>query len=250
MLIINADDLGVNEQSTDRIIASYDRRLITSATAMVFMVDTARAAGLVSSGDIGVGLHLNFTTPFTCPPGDTDLQDHHQKLIRIFGRYEYSRYLYHPGIQGSISYCFQSQYKEFLRVFGKLPTHIDGHHFVHLSINLLLGGILPSGIKIRKILDCDYHTSPFDSMFRNLVSKYLKSKFTTTDLFYSLGPLIDARVAGKISKAICNNVELMVHPGDEAEFLYMHTDNYLEMINTASKGSYNDLNGTGNNLNR
>ena len=79
MLIINADDLGMNEQTTDGIIACCDKRLITSATAMVFMRDTARAAELASSRDIGIGLHLNFTTPFDGPPIDGDLYNHHRK---------------------------------------------------------------------------------------------------------------------------------------------------------------------------
>jgi predicted glycoside hydrolase/deacetylase ChbG (UPF0249 family) len=232
----------MNEQATNRIIASYDRRLITSATAMVLMFDTNRAAELASSRGIAVGLHLNFTAPFTSQSTNSRLYDHHRKLIRVYQRYRYSRYLYHFGINKSLDYCFKSQYEEFLRVFKRQPTHIDGHHFAHLSLNLLTGKILPSGVKIRKILDePDHPTNLFDSIFRHTLNRYLKSKFVTTDFAYSIAPLNDACLFKKISKAKRHNVEVMTHPEKTNEFSYMRTDRYFEMVNSVSKGSYRDL---------
>jgi predicted glycoside hydrolase/deacetylase ChbG (UPF0249 family) len=244
MLIINADDLGMNELSTNRIIACYDRRLITSTTAMVFMLDTLRAAELAASRDIGVGLHLNFTTPFTNPPKNTNLNDHHLRIIKMFLSYRYYRYLYNPTLNNSIYYCFQAQYEEFLHVFGKQPSHIDGHHHIHLATNILFGRVLPPGVKIRKIRDVDYRPSLLGSLLRNRISRYIRNRFVTTDLFYPIFPLVDNRVAQKILKARFKNVELMVHPGEEYEFLYMNTDPYVGLMNIVSKGSYYDLNGT------
>jgi len=241
MLIINADDLGMNKLSTNRIIACYDKRLITSTTAMVFMLDTLRAAELASSRNIGVGLHLNFTTPFTCPPRNSNLEDLHRKLIKMFVSYRYCRYLYNPALHDNIYYCFQAQYDEFLQVFGKQPSHIDGHHHIHLATNILFGSVLPPGIKIRKNRDPDQHPNPVGSFLRNRVTQYIKRKFVTTDLFYPIFPLSDARVAQKILKARFMNVELMVHPGEEYEFSYMNTDHYVRLVNIVSTGSYYDL---------
>jgi predicted glycoside hydrolase/deacetylase ChbG (UPF0249 family) len=51
MLIINADDFGMDEISTNRILECYDRRLITSTTAMVFMADSIRAANYEHYGN-------------------------------------------------------------------------------------------------------------------------------------------------------------------------------------------------------
>lgn len=242
MLIINADDFGMDEQSTNRIIECYDQRLITSTTAMVFMIDTIRAAELASSRDIGVGLHLNFTAPFTNPPRNTNLYEHHAKILKMFLSYRYYRYLYNPKIHDSINYCFQSQYDEFLQVFGKQPSHIDGHHHIHLATNILFGKILPVGVRIRKIRDLIHRGSPFGSLLRNRVTKYIRKRFVTTDLFYAVLPLVDSLLAEKISMARFKNVELMVHPGEEYEFLYLNSDRYRQMTDIASKGTYFDLN--------
>lgn len=242
MLIINADDLGMNEQTTDGIIACCDKRLITSATAMVFMRDTARAAELASSRDIGIGLHLNFTTPFDGPPIDGDLYNHHRKLIGVFLSWRYWRYLYNPSIRESIHYCFHSQYDEFLRVFKKHPTHIDGHHHIHLAANVIFGSVLPEGGKIRKIRDLDCRRSLLDSFCRGRMAGYLRSRFVTTDFLYSIEPMKDDNLTKKISTARSKNVELMVHPGQDDNYSYMNTDGYFKIINAASKGSYSDLN--------
>jgi predicted glycoside hydrolase/deacetylase ChbG (UPF0249 family) len=243
MLIINADDLGMNRQSTDRIIAACDRRLITSATAMVFMLDTARAAGLVSSTDIGVGLHLNFTMPFSGPCRNAKLHEHHGKLMRFFLSWRYCRYLYNPSIRKSVHYCFNVQLDEFLRVFDKQPTHIDGHHDIHLAANVVFGGVLPNGAKLRKFRDFDNKNGIFDAFCRSRMADYLNNRFVTTDLLYSIEPLNDTSPARKICKAKSKNVELMVHPGMKEQDAYMNTDNYLQCINGVPKGSYADLSG-------
>jgi predicted glycoside hydrolase/deacetylase ChbG (UPF0249 family) len=46
LLIVNADDLGGNPVATDRIVAGFRARVLTSATAMMHMADSERAAGL------------------------------------------------------------------------------------------------------------------------------------------------------------------------------------------------------------
>lgn len=67
MLIITADDLGLDEQVTDRILSSFNMHRISSASAMVFMKDTIRAAERAAELNLEVGLHLNFTLPFQPP---------------------------------------------------------------------------------------------------------------------------------------------------------------------------------------
>src|ERR1700742_3119003 len=65
LLIVNADDLGWNRGATDLTIASFGAGQVTSATALVHMEDSERAATLAREHDLPTGLHLNLSDPFT-----------------------------------------------------------------------------------------------------------------------------------------------------------------------------------------
>ena len=61
LLILNGDDWGANRESTDRILDCHRARRLTSTSAMVYMADSSRAAGLSREHSVPVGLHLNLT---------------------------------------------------------------------------------------------------------------------------------------------------------------------------------------------
>ena len=86
MLIINADDWGRSVAETDAALTCYREGRITSVSAMVFMVDSERAAELANAHGLDVGLHLNFSEPFTddkCPRG---LRHCHNRIVRFLKR--------------------------------------------------------------------------------------------------------------------------------------------------------------------
>src|SRR5437016_12533100 len=58
-LIINADDWGRDAQTTDRTFECFQHRVLSSASGMVFMEDSARAASIATEQDLDIGLHLN-----------------------------------------------------------------------------------------------------------------------------------------------------------------------------------------------
>ena len=66
-LIVNADDWGRDAETTDRIFECVVPGAVSSVSAMVFMQDSERAAGIAREHGIEAGLHLNFTTPFSAP---------------------------------------------------------------------------------------------------------------------------------------------------------------------------------------
>ena len=70
MLIVNADDWGRSVAETDAALTCFSQGRVTSVTAMTFMADSERAAGIALRHDIPVGLHLNFTEPLTAPGVD------------------------------------------------------------------------------------------------------------------------------------------------------------------------------------
>jgi len=77
-LIINADDWGLDRSTTDRILECANRRVISSASGMVFMEDSERAAGLAREHRIDIGLHLNLTEAFSARNASARLQEHHR----------------------------------------------------------------------------------------------------------------------------------------------------------------------------
>src|SRR5437879_7585 len=79
-LIVNADDWGRDPLTTDRILECSRRGAVSSASAMVFMGDSVRAAAVAREYGVEAGLHLNLTTPFSaagCPAG---LLAHQQRV--------------------------------------------------------------------------------------------------------------------------------------------------------------------------
>ena len=65
MLIITADDYGATRDTTLRTLSAFNAGAITSASLMVFMEDSEYGAGQALSYSLDIGIHLNFTTPFT-----------------------------------------------------------------------------------------------------------------------------------------------------------------------------------------
>src|SRR5437868_3216445 len=150
MLIINADDWGRSMAETDAALRCYKAGRITSVSAMMFMEDSERAAELAKEQNPEVGLHLNFDERFTGNRVPTTLGNYHDKIARFLTRNKYSQLLYNPFLRKAFSYSYQAQAEEFARLFGKQPSHIDGHHHMHLCANLILSNTIPAGAKLRR----------------------------------------------------------------------------------------------------
>lgn len=68
-LIVNADDWGRDRETTDRTLFCLREGAVSSASAMVFMEDSERAAALAKEHGVDAGLHLNLTAPLSCCAG-------------------------------------------------------------------------------------------------------------------------------------------------------------------------------------
>ena len=146
MLIINADDWGRSVAETDAALKCFRERRITSVSAMVFMLDSKRAAKLTKDYELDdVGLHLNFSEEFTDKSCSKTLKETQGRIIRFLKRSKYAQLLYNPFLGEAFASSYRAQVEEFMRLFEKLPSHIDGHHHMHLCANLLLGKSIPAG---------------------------------------------------------------------------------------------------------
>src|SRR5262245_59116625 len=109
MLIIDADDWGLNRETTDNILECIKNDRVTSTTAMVFMRDSLRAAEIALSHGLKVGLHLNFTQLFDGDGNDAMVNATQRRLVDFFAANKYNRVLYNPFIVKQVRRCFEDQ---------------------------------------------------------------------------------------------------------------------------------------------
>src|SRR5262245_44341868 len=128
MLIVNADDWGRNKTSTDNSMVCFRNNRITSVSAMVFMKDSQRAASLALEYGLDAVLHLNFTTKFNQNITSSKLLECQQRITAFLQKNRYDFLIYNPVLKRDFHYVFSAQYEEYIRLYHKKPTHIDGHH--------------------------------------------------------------------------------------------------------------------------
>ncbi|MDD1777387.1 MAG: ChbG/HpnK family deacetylase [Candidatus Helarchaeota archaeon] len=243
MLIINADDLGKTETATDNTIACYSQGLITSASAMVFMKDSQRAAELAATAGLETGLHLNLTLTFDGQMLPLKLREHHLSIVSYFRSSKWTQIIYNPFLKKKLDYIFRAQYDEYCRLFFKEPAQIDGHHHMHLCINIILGGTIPPGLRVRR----NFSFSPgekdiINRFYRRLIDKWLVRRYCCTDSFFSLETDYNLQRLSKIvSLAFSSDVELMLHPEKIETYRYLMRTQYRDIIANVHKGNYRML---------
>lgn len=128
ILIVNADDCNLTPKVTEAILKAQATGIVTSTTFMVNLkVPTGVVKELLACKKLGLGLHLNLT--FGEPVSKPALV---KGLLAKDGRFKrLPDYLKKFPAAGEILEEFKAQLQSFLRLFGKLPTHIDVHHHLH-----------------------------------------------------------------------------------------------------------------------
>jgi predicted glycoside hydrolase/deacetylase ChbG (UPF0249 family) len=243
MIIVNADDLGRSPPETDAALACYEHGRITSATAMVFMEDSRRAAAIANDRGIDVGLHVNLTQRFTGAVTSGALRERHDRVARFLNAGKYAFLVYNPALRDDFRYVYQAQLEEFARLFGRSPSHIDGHHHQHLCSNMLLDRIIADGEKVRR----SFHFWPDEKglpnrVYRRTVDKLLAKRCTVTDYFFALGQCMSAqRRARVVEVARTASVEIMTHPNEAAERAFLLSDDFQSTFGTLEMGTYASL---------
>jgi predicted glycoside hydrolase/deacetylase ChbG (UPF0249 family) len=244
MIIINADDWGRSQTETDAALRCYRSRRITSVTAMVFMEDSERAADIAKQEEMDVGLHLNLTQSYSDSIQiDSEAKNYHDNVVRFLTSSKFACLMYHPALAKAFQYNFQSQFDEFVRLYGKPPTHIDGHHHQHLCTNMLLGRIIPAGLKVRRSFYFWANEKNYaNRAYREFVASLLQKRHKTTDYFFALSQSLHIERMSKILKlAETENVEIMTHPANSKEYLYLMDHVFKNNLSRLKRGSYSSL---------
>lgn len=127
-LIVNADDFGLTPSVCEGILDAHEKGIVSSTTSFVnrkISKTTLKHAKLFKN--LGIGIHLNITTgaPLTASSKIKSLMDKTGQFRKLFPQ---NLYKVKPV---EIWTEWLGQIKEFERIWGRLPTHLDSHHHVH-----------------------------------------------------------------------------------------------------------------------
>lgn len=240
MIIINADDWGRSRGETDAALSCYRSGRITSVSAMVFMEDSDRAADLAKDEGIDVGLHLNLSQRFAGRVQDRKLKEYHDHIVHFLTLNKYALLFYNPFLRRHFCYVYQTQVEEFIRLFGKSPSHIDGHQHMHLCSNMLIDGIIGEGEKVRRSFSFrPGEKSLFNRAYRRLVDWRLASKYRVTDYFFALSQQYQKDGLLRVSRLACEaTVELMTHPAGHEEYAFLLSEDFLRTLKGVQMANY------------
>jgi len=244
MLIITADDYGKTRHATDSILKCFLSKRITSASAMVFMEDSERAAVLsLQKTGLEVGLHLNFTLPFNAFKISPKLYKHQNRVVSYLTKHKLAQVIYNPFLADSFDFLFRAQQEEFVRLYGKSPDFINGHHHMHLCTNMLASNIIPRGIRLRRTFTFDQgEKNYFNLLYRHILGIWISRRFVSTDSFYSIVPVQNhERLRNIINRAVKETVEIEVHPENAEEIEFLLSDQYKSLIDFTHTGCFSNL---------
>ena len=225
-LIVNADDWGRDQQTTNCTLDCLRHRTVSAVSAMVFMADSQRAAELALADGIDAGIHLNFTTPFSAPECPSELRRQQHEVIRYLTRRPLNKVLFHPGLMRSFRYVCRAQIEEFQRLFGRAPERIDGHHHMHLCSNVLFDGLVPAGTILRRNFSfAAGEKSLPNRTYRHVIDRIIARRHRIADFLFSLSPCEPiSRLQRIVSVASNHVVELEAHPVLSDEYGLLMSD--------------------------
>ncbi len=235
MLTINADDLGRSQSETDVVLECHRRGRVTATSAMVFMADSERAAGLALDNGIRVGLHLNLSEALSGIGVSTELRRRHDNVRRFLSASRYALILFNPLLMADFAEVIEAQFGEFRRLYGADPGHVDGHQHMHLATNVLVQRLLPRGAHVRRSFSfAPGEKSALNRWYRARVDRALASRHRLGEHFFSLSQILaSGGVDEMLALSSTTEVELMVHPAWPHEYEFLTSDDFGRALQNA-----------------
>jgi chitin disaccharide deacetylase len=232
MLIITADDYGKTAAATDRILDCFRNGRLTSASAMVFMEDSERAATLTREVNIEVGLHLNLTEAFTGLAVDETIRRQHARVARYLNRHPFAHALFNPWLGNAFRLLVQSQWARFEKLYGRPPDFVNGHHHMHLSANVLNKRLLPAQSRMRGPFTFKSgEKGRINRWYRSRVARRLKKDFIVPDCLYSIEPITNTeRLRGIAQEARTRDIELETHPEHAEQHQFLLSADFYQLL--------------------
>jgi predicted glycoside hydrolase/deacetylase ChbG (UPF0249 family) len=253
LLVVNADDWGGSEATTDAILGTFEAGRITSTSGMVYMPDSERAAELAVRVGLPVGLHLNLTEPFADPATPVEVRERQRRVAARLGgagrdghpgTARLRKWLYDPAIRADVDRAIADQLERFEALYGRAPTHFDGHNYVDLCPNVFLSRSLPAGAAMRNSLDCYPLERSAMGAVRALRQRLRSRRLRSTRYLLHIAQLrLDEADAPDPRLRLARDapVEVMGHPDDEAELAAFMSPAWERVMGEYRLGSFADL---------
>lgn len=246
LLIVNADDWGADERTTDAISRCFAARAVTSASAMVFMADSDRAARVARADRLSVGLHLNLTERFSADGVPPVVRARQERLVEYFAGPKWRRWGISPALFGEVERGIEEQLAQFRASYGAEPSHIDGHEHIHQALGVLAARTLPSGVKLRPSFTFGPEEKRLGNRaFRAALNRGLRLRFEAPRYFFDIRdihPSLGGRgIEEKLALSSGSAVEVMTHPAYDDECAILLGPAWAELLRDRPTGSYDDL---------
>jgi hypothetical protein len=231
-LVVNADDWGLNSETTDRTLDCILRGSVSAVSAMVLMEDSERAADIACQNGIDAGLHLNLTAPSSAQGVSSKLIEHQRRVREYLRRSRFAQAVFNPLLSSSFDYLVKAQIAEFARLYGREPERFDGHHHMHLCANVLLGGLIPPRTLVRRSFSFRSGEKGFANLwYRRGVDSLLRRNHQVTDFFFSIQPLAPLSRLKQILALACSyKVEMETHPQVLEEHIFLTGNEFQELF--------------------
>jgi hypothetical protein len=222
-LIVNADDWGRDRETTGAIVDGLRCTAVSAVSAMVFMADSERAAAIAREHAVDAALHLNFTTPFSAPGCPARLLEAQALLARHLTRHRLAQVVFHPRLVQAFAGVVGAQIDEYRRLYGTAPARLDGHHHMHLCVNVLAQRLLPAGTLVRRnVSHAPGERNHVNRLYRRLVDRWLARHHRVVDFFFSLpSPRAPGRLAHILALAREHVVEVETHLVNPDEYRFL-----------------------------
>lgn len=253
LLIVNADDWGGSEVTTEAILRTFEAGRITSASGMVYMPDSERAAEVARRAELPIGLHINLTEPFSEPTVPTPVRDRQRHVAEQLagvgrdgspGTARLRKWLYDPRIQADVDRAIADQLDRFRALYGRMPTHFDGHNYVDLCPNVFCSRSLPRGSRMRNSLACFPLERSAMGLLRALRQAPRSRRFTSTRYLLHIAELRLQDGGGadrRLELAHRVPIEVMGHPDSEPEWETFMSATWGRVMAEHKLGSFTDL---------
>lgn len=241
LLIVNADDFGLNAAANAGIVECHRAGSVTSTTLMANAPALEEAVDLAHAHPaLGIGLHFNLTwgRPLSEPARVPSLVDAAGSLL---GRDQLGRRAVTGGLRAEeIALELSAQFQR-LRALGIPVTHIDSHQHVHAFAPVFSAVATlcrQEGLPMRVPWVARDEAAPLRRRARRAVLSHLLTRSTRRwqgqvrwndalgsvfDLGVTAGPLDDTHYQALLQRAPAGVFELMVHPVTSAAAMQGYT---------------------------
>jgi predicted glycoside hydrolase/deacetylase ChbG (UPF0249 family) len=246
LLIVNADDWGIDEGTNAAIVRCLEAGAVTSVSAMVFMRGSEAAAAGGLAGELSAGLHINLTEPFTAASVDASVRERQARLARYYGGRSWRRWGASPALFSEIERAIGDQLAEFRRLYGREPSHFDGHEHIHQSLAVLVARTFPPAARMRPSFTyLPGEKSALNRSMRALINRGLHARFSAPRYFFSIRdmhPLLGGvALEEKLALSSGSSVEVMTHPGWDDELAILLDPSWEALIRPRRLGRYEEL---------